>query len=254
MSEILYENPKWSKKFAKEMLENYNLVKQVCLDKKGISEKEQELIKNIEKILDNEKIENYKELNKKMNDFQIFKYNESADFIIRRGRFSFEEKTTIRNCLILFLFKEDNEFLKSLEKEFTNYAEYGKIKMKFSEFKWFDEDRKNFIETIQELLELGCKEDVLEEFFKDRVIAYSKEIGIAEISTLIKDIKIIGNPEIKGIILLFIAPEDVTLGTVTKAVEDVNFYIGAKEYTDLMYEIKIDKNCKKTKIKTIVVA
>ena len=126
--------------------------------------------------------------------------------------------------------------------------------MKFSEFKWFDEDRKNFIETIQELLELGCKEDVLEEFFKDRVIAYSKEIGIAEISTLIKDIKIIGNPEIKGIILLFIAPEDVTLGTVTKAVEDVNFYIGAKEYTDLMYEIKIDKNCKKTKIKTIVVA
>ena len=252
MSKIIYDiRPKWSKRFEKEMLEKYNIAKQVYLFKEGKSEKEQELINNIEKILDDEKIESYKELNKKIDDFKIFKYNDSVDFVIRRGTFSFEEKTTIVNCVIIFLFKENNEFLVDL-KEFTNHIEYGKIKMKFSEFEWFDEDRKNCVEIVKELLEIGLKEDTLADFFKDRVIEYSGEIEIDKINTLRTAIKE-GNTQIKGILLLFIATEDISLGTATKAVEDVNFYLGARGYTDLMYEIKIDKDCKKTKIKTIVV-
>ena len=265
MSKIIYEcEPEiWCKKFDKEMIEkpNNNKIKQIYLYKEGKNKKERELIRNIEKILNDKKIKNYEELNKIINELELFKYKENVEFYFKKIKFSFEEKITIKECVIvviLFYFIEnneakiDNEFLEYI-KEFTNEFEYGKIKMKFPEFKCFDEDRKNCIATIDELLELGTKEDVLKEFFKDRVVEYCKEIEIDKINTLRKAVKG-GNPEVKGIILLFIAPEDITLRTVTKAVEDVNFYVGAKGYTDIMYEVKLDKDCKSTKIKVAILS
>ena len=244
-------NANWNKDFGERIVEEYEYVKQVYLEAESEDEKEKKLLNQINEIVNNEKYINSEEFKKDLKQNKIFKFNNDADFVIRRLIFSIKKENTIciKNCVIQFFLKEENETFNNLN-NFTNKAQIGKINIKFGEYKWHDEIRNNCVETVKELLNLDIKESVLEDFFKEKNVVYSKEIKLDQIHNLKEVSKKF--PHIQGILLLLIVPNNLGIAVITKAITDISSFLGAKENTDLLYEIKIEENCKEATIKSIV--
>ena len=220
---------------------------------------EKDIITKIQNILNEKEIQNYKEFDEILSSNEVFEYENEVYFNIRKINYYFQEgNIVIINCIVIFLFKEEHNLLKYLE-EFTDNEKINNINLKFLEPKRNDEIREKSIEIINELLYSNVNkkidENELVNFFKDTKISYSGELNLSEIRTL-KDVLICKDslcvPKIKGILLIFTSPEILDMNTISNAIKDINFYLGAKKDTNILSTTKVDKNYKEPKIKVIL--
>lgn len=255
-----YSEGKWSKELEEKILK-YKFVRQVYLDYENEIEniEEQNIIQKIQKLLDKEGIHNEEKMNELLQKNKLIEFNKDAKFNIRRIYYRFkEEKIKIINCVVVFLFQEENEFFTALE-DFTGIAKVGNLNLKFSLIKKNFITRKNCKETVKELLEGNLEKNLneveLAEFFKDKTVVYSEEIKCNEIRTLkdaMKEEYSLAVPFVKGILMVFINEKDLDIDSISKIIKDANFYVGAKSDTACLYAVKIDENYKEPKIKVIL--
>ena len=248
---------KWTEEFG-EIVEKYKYAKKVFLEVSN-DNSEKDIITKIQNILNEKKIQNYKEFDEILSKNEVFEYENEVYFNIRKINYYFQEDSiVIINCIVIFLFKEEHNLLKYLE-EFTDNEKINNIDLKFLEAKRNDEMREKSIEIINEILYSNVNkkidENELINFFKDTKISYSGELNFNEIRIL-KDVLICKDslcvPKIKGILLVFTSPEILDMNTISNAIKDINFYLGAKKDTNILSTTKVDKNYKEPKIKVIL--
>ncbi len=251
---------KWTKKIG-EKVTNSKYAKKVYLDSEGDDEKEKNVIKKIEDVLEKEEIKNYEEFNKMIKENKTFEFYTGIDFTIRKIKYKIiENKIHIVHCVVIFLFRGEDEFYLYL-KEFTNEAKIGNIVMKFPEAKRKDLLREKTVEIVKEIVEGNVQKNVNEpeliEFFKDKKIVYSDEINLKEINKLIDAGKPNNHfiiPTITGALIIFSYEKSVDIQTISKSIEDINFYTGLNTPKTIIYTTQKNENYKEPKIKIVLVS
>lgn len=130
----------WNEEMT-EKVKDYKYAKQVFLDSENLED--MELITSIQDLLDSENIEDEIEFDKILESNKIFTLKDDVYFSIRRIQYGFKsEKFVIKDCVILFLFPEENEFFKFLNEEYTKSIKVGDIEIHFPEIKRKDAMRE----------------------------------------------------------------------------------------------------------------
>ena len=254
MDQKYFNDAKWSKELEKEITK-YQYAKKVFLDSEKNSNKEKEIIKEIQKILKQEKIFNEKDFDSFLSQNKILKYNDEVDFIVRKVNCCFKESIIISNCVVIFLFNEKNDFFEILGNLENNVTVDG-INLEFSSYRSKNTTIDETIQIVNELSNLGIDKSELNNFFEGFKILYRGEIKIDEIRKLRECSKYENTkfivPTIKGILLLVVSQEELDINAVSTIVKDASFYVGGKSNTNIIYKTKIDKSCDEPKIKVIL--
>lgn len=254
MNQKFSNETKWGKELEKEITK-YKYAKKVFLDSENNSNKEKQIIKEIQKILKQEGIFDETDINNLLTQNKVLKYNNEVNFIIRKINYYFEESIIISNCVIIFLFNEKNEFFKTLSNLENNVTTNG-INLEFSSYKSENTSITETIHIVNELSELGIDKNELKNFFEGFKILYSGEIKIDEIRKLREFSKYENTkfiiPTIRGILLLLVSKEEFDVDTVSTIVKDAIFYVGGKSDTNIICKTKIDKDSNEPKAKVIL--